>query len=237
MSCPKIEQTSGVLVGEVARDSFARSLSLLFCSGSCAHTNGIPTSSEGESNACPGQAQAKADVELLSISHVKQPTLTKHGPHSRTAYNAVRQWSPALSVRNYEPKQGGYSVKKIFRFLAICTISAVLTASSIAWAHTTYTQVDYPGAVLTEIVGGPNLEGTSVGVYNLTAGGANHGFARNCKWHIYGVRRSGRDEYYSQLHQSAGSHRGQLYRLGRHQPRFRIGQGNLYNRELSRCAW
>lgn len=57
-------------------------------------------------------------------------------------------------------------------------ISAAFTASSIAWAHTTYTQVDYPGAVLTEIVGGPNLQGTSVGVYNLTSGGANHGFVR-----------------------------------------------------------
>ena len=33
------------------------------------------------------------------------------------------------------------------------------------------------GRGLTEIVGGPNLQGTSVGVYNLTSGGANHGFA------------------------------------------------------------
>jgi len=69
-------------------------------------------------------------------------------------------------------------VVKIFRTLAICMIGAAFTASSVAWAHTTYTQVDYPGAVLTEIVGGPNLQGTSVGVYNLTAGGANHGFVR-----------------------------------------------------------
>jgi hypothetical protein len=67
---------------------------------------------------------------------------------------------------------------KVFRFLAICTIGAAFAASSIAWAHTTYTQVDYPGAVLTEIVGGPNLQGTSVGIYELTSGGANHGFAR-----------------------------------------------------------
>ncbi len=67
---------------------------------------------------------------------------------------------------------------KAFRTLAICLIGVAFTAPSIAWAHTTYTQVDYPGAVLTEIVGGPNLQGTSVGIYNLTAGGANHGFAR-----------------------------------------------------------
>ena len=31
--------------------------------------------------------------------------------------------------------------------------------------HTTYTQSTYPGASLTEIAGGPNLQGTSVGAY------------------------------------------------------------------------
>ena len=65
---------------------------------------------------------------------------------------------------------------KMFRFLAICTIGVALATSSIAWAQT-YTAVNYPGAASTEIVGGPNLEGTSVGVYNLTVGGTNHGFA------------------------------------------------------------
>src|ERR1035441_5226179 len=70
---------------------------------------------------------------------------------------------------------------KVFRFLAICAIGATFAASSIAWAHTTYSQVDYPGAVLTEIVGGPNLQGTSVGIYNLTSGGANHGFVRTAR--------------------------------------------------------
>jgi probable HAF family extracellular repeat protein len=69
-------------------------------------------------------------------------------------------------------------VVKILKSLAICMIGAAFTASSIAWAHTTYTQVDYPGAVLTELVGGPNLQGTGVGVYELTTGGALHGFAR-----------------------------------------------------------
>lgn len=68
---------------------------------------------------------------------------------------------------------------KVFRLLAICTISVAFATLSSAWAHTTYTQVDYPGAVLTEIAGGPNLEGTSVGAYSLTVGGALHGFALN----------------------------------------------------------
>ncbi len=68
---------------------------------------------------------------------------------------------------------------KIIRFLAICTISAAL-ASSIAWAQT-YTAVNYPGAAATEIVGGPNPQGTSVGIFNMTAGGANHGFAVTAK--------------------------------------------------------
>ena len=64
---------------------------------------------------------------------------------------------------------------KMFRFLAICTIGVALATSSIAWAQT-YTPVNYPGAVLTELIGGPNPQGTSVGGYTLTAGGALHGF-------------------------------------------------------------
>ena len=64
---------------------------------------------------------------------------------------------------------------KIFRFLAICMIGAAVAASSIAWGQT-YTKVNYPGAVLTELIGGPNPQGTSVGGYTLTAGGALHGF-------------------------------------------------------------
>jgi uncharacterized membrane protein len=70
---------------------------------------------------------------------------------------------------------------KVFRFLAIGTIIVPLAALSNAWAHTTYTQIDYPGAALTEIAGGPNLEGTSVGAYSLTTGGALHGFAVNAR--------------------------------------------------------
>jgi hypothetical protein len=64
---------------------------------------------------------------------------------------------------------------KVFRFLAICMIGVALATSSIAWAQT-YTSVNYPGAVLTELIGGPNPQGTSVGGYTLTAGGALHGF-------------------------------------------------------------
>ena len=64
---------------------------------------------------------------------------------------------------------------KVFRLLAICTIGVAFVTSSIAWAQT-YTTVDYPGAVLTELIGGPNPQGTSVGGYTLTAGGALHGF-------------------------------------------------------------
>jgi hypothetical protein len=64
---------------------------------------------------------------------------------------------------------------KVFRFLAICTISIALATSSIAWAQT-YTAVNFPGATLTELIGGPNPQGTSVGGYTLTATGALHGF-------------------------------------------------------------
>ncbi|MGB7554323.1 MAG: hypothetical protein WBM04_08110 [Candidatus Korobacteraceae bacterium] len=64
---------------------------------------------------------------------------------------------------------------KVFRFLAICTIAVVFAISSSAWAQT-YTAVNYPGATLTEMIGGPNPQGTSVGGYTLTAGGALHGF-------------------------------------------------------------
>ncbi len=60
---------------------------------------------------------------------------------------------------------------KVFRFLAICTVGIAFATSSIAWAQT-YTTVDFPGAVLTELIGGPNPQGTSVGSYTLTAGGA-----------------------------------------------------------------
>jgi hypothetical protein len=65
-------------------------------------------------------------------------------------------------------------MNKVFRLLAICTISAALTISSIAWAQT-YTQVDYPLAVVTSLNGGPNPQGTSVGSYLDTAG-VTHGF-------------------------------------------------------------
>lgn len=64
---------------------------------------------------------------------------------------------------------------KVFRFLAICTIGALLATSSIAWAQT-YRSIDYPGALLTALVGGPNPQGTSVG-YWQDASGVFHGFS------------------------------------------------------------
>src|SRR5271166_5589892 len=69
-------------------------------------------------------------------------------------------------------------MNKVFRSVTVCTITIAFATLSSAWASINYKQVDYPGAVLTEIVGGPNLQGTSVGIYNLTTGGANHGFIR-----------------------------------------------------------
>jgi hypothetical protein len=67
---------------------------------------------------------------------------------------------------------------KVFRFLAVCTIS-VAFASSIASAQT-YKQVDFPGAVLTELAGGPNPQGTSVGSW-LDTTGVLHGFSLTAK--------------------------------------------------------
>ena len=54
---------------------------------------------------------------------------------------------------------------KVFRFLAICTISVAFATASIAWAHVTYQQVDYPGATATTLNGGPNPQGTAVGTW------------------------------------------------------------------------
>ena len=65
-------------------------------------------------------------------------------------------------------------MNKVFRFLAICTITFAF-ASSIASAQT-YKQVDYPGAILTQLAGGPNPQGTSVGLWQ-DAAGVFHGFS------------------------------------------------------------
>jgi hypothetical protein len=62
-----------------------------------------------------------------------------------------------------------------FRFLAICMISVAFATLPIASAQT-YTAVNYPGAAATELIGGPNPEGTSVGGYTDTPGGVLHGF-------------------------------------------------------------
>jgi hypothetical protein len=63
---------------------------------------------------------------------------------------------------------------KVFRFLAICTISVAFATLSIAWAQT-YTTVDFPGATATTLNGGPNPQGTSVGSETDTSG-VTHGF-------------------------------------------------------------
>ncbi|MGA8555164.1 MAG: hypothetical protein WB630_12170, partial [Candidatus Acidiferrales bacterium] len=64
---------------------------------------------------------------------------------------------------------------RVFRFLVICAISVAFT-SSIARAQT-YKQVDVPfaGAILTELDGGPNPQGTSVGLWEDSTG-VVHGF-------------------------------------------------------------
>ncbi len=70
-------------------------------------------------------------------------------------------------------------MNRIFRFLAICTISVALATVSIASAQT-YTQVDYPGAILTELSGGPNPQGTGVGAWE-DASNVFHGFTVTAK--------------------------------------------------------
>jgi probable HAF family extracellular repeat protein len=62
---------------------------------------------------------------------------------------------------------------KVFRFLAISIVSFPFTLSS-AWAHE-FETIQFPGAVFTQLTGGPNLEGTSVGDYT-DAAGLTHGF-------------------------------------------------------------
>jgi hypothetical protein len=64
-------------------------------------------------------------------------------------------------------------VNKVFRFLAMCAISVALATLSMAWAQT-YKTVDFPGATATLLIGGPNPQGTSVGI-EITAG-FQHGF-------------------------------------------------------------
>lgn len=67
---------------------------------------------------------------------------------------------------------------KLLRFLAISAFSVAL-ASSTAWAQT-YTSVNFPGATVTTLDGGPNPQGTSVGSYTDSAG-VVHGFTFTAK--------------------------------------------------------
>lgn len=63
---------------------------------------------------------------------------------------------------------------KVFRFVAIGTISVALATLSTASGQT-YTTIDFPGAVATTLNGGPNPQGTSVGSYTDTSN-VTHGF-------------------------------------------------------------
>jgi hypothetical protein len=62
---------------------------------------------------------------------------------------------------------------KVFRFVAMCTISVAFATLSIASAQV-YTTIDFPGATATTLNGGPNPEGTNIGSY--TTSGVTHGF-------------------------------------------------------------
>ena len=64
-------------------------------------------------------------------------------------------------------------MNKLFRFLAMGTISVACATLSIAWAQT-YRTVDFPGATATLLSGGPDLQGTFIG--QETTAGINHGF-------------------------------------------------------------
>ena len=63
-------------------------------------------------------------------------------------------------------------MNKVLRFLTMCAISVAFATLTMAWGQT-YTTVDFPGATATLLVGGPNAEGTSVGI-EITAG-VQHG--------------------------------------------------------------
>lgn len=66
-------------------------------------------------------------------------------------------------------------MNKVFRSLAMCAISVALATCSMAWAQT-YTTVNFPGATATLLIGGPNPQGTSVGI-EITDG-FQHGLIR-----------------------------------------------------------
>jgi hypothetical protein len=108
---------------------------------------------------------------------------------------------------------------------------------SIAWAHTTYSQVDYPGAVLTEIVGGPNLQGTSVGIYNLTSGGANHGFVRTASGVFTAIDVPGATSTTPNFINLEGVVVGSYLDSTGTSHGFVLNRGNIYNCGLPRCDW
>lgn len=64
-------------------------------------------------------------------------------------------------------------MNKTFRFLTICAASMAFATLSVTWAQT-YKTIDFPGATATLLIGGPNPQGTSVGIE--TTAGFQHGF-------------------------------------------------------------
>lgn len=65
-------------------------------------------------------------------------------------------------------------MSKLYRSFALCAIGVVLTIAPIAWAQS-YTTIDFPGAILTVLNGGPNPEGASIGAY-IDSSEVTHGF-------------------------------------------------------------
>ena len=63
---------------------------------------------------------------------------------------------------------------KQFQSVIICTIAIGLAVPPIAAAQQ-YTTIDFPGAIVSFLSGGPNPQGTSVGVYTDTSN-VTHGF-------------------------------------------------------------
>jgi hypothetical protein len=89
---------------------------------------------------------------------------------ARSCAIGIYQHCPSPLRENQEDN----SMTKVFRLVAMCTISVALATSSIASAQT-YKTIDFPGAVATTLNGGPDPQGTSVGSWTDT-GGVTHGF-------------------------------------------------------------
>lgn len=118
-------------------------------------------------------------VSLDPIKWILSPTIigstvdtaTLNVVTMRAVFQGPRLKFPAQ--RFGESKEGKF-MSKLFRCMTLCTISVAFATLSIALAQT-YTQIDFPGAVITTLNGGPNPEGTNIGTYTDTAA-VVHGF-------------------------------------------------------------